>query len=127
MSDFRRHANDRFRPLADMERLLAERFLAPRVPRGQLSVEAYVDRSGWKVSTPADAVSAARAALKAVNSPHADVSLQADLLEYVDDGVWLVVPGQEAPDATDVSAMVSVTTGVVELGSYQRATINENL
>ena len=90
-------------------------------------VEADVDRSGWKVPTPADAVSAVRAALKAANSPHADVSLEADLLEYVDDGVWLVVPGQAAPDDTGVSAMVSVTTGAVELGSYQRTTINEDL
>jgi hypothetical protein len=90
-------------------------------------VEAFVDRSVWKVPTPVDAVAAVRVALRAIHSPHAEADLQADLLEYVDDGVWLVVPGASASDHTDVSAMVSVTTGVVELGFYQRTTIKEDL
>jgi hypothetical protein len=86
-----------------------------------------MDRSRWKVSTATEAVFAVRAALKEIGSPYADVSLEADLLEYIEDGVWLVVPGYGAPDDIDVSAMVNVTTGAVELGSYQRTVINEDL
>lgn len=52
-----------------------------------------MDRSRWKVSTATEAIFAVRAALKGIRSPHADVSLEVDLLEYIDDGVWLVVPG----------------------------------
>jgi hypothetical protein len=55
------------------------------------------------------------------------VSLEVDLLDYVDDGCWLVVPAADAPDHVHVSALVSVTTGDVELGTYNRATISKDL
>lgn len=84
-----------------------------------------MDRSDWKVPTPAEAISAARVALRAVNSPYAEVSFEADLLEYVDDGVWLVSPGWGAPDDADISVTVDVRSGAVELGGYVRTTIKD--
>jgi hypothetical protein len=86
-----------------------------------------LDRSDWKVRTQAEAICAARAALKAINSPSAEASFVADLLEYVDDGVWLVVPAWGAPEEVDVSVTVDVRSGSTSIGSYSRATINEDL
>lgn len=86
-----------------------------------------MDRSNWTMPTEADAISAARAALKAINHPFTDVSLVADLLEYMDDGVWLVVPNPASAQGADVSVTIDVRSGTARIGGYSRATIKENL
>ena len=65
--------------------------------------------------------------MNAAGSPHADASFSADLLDYVDDGVWLVVPDRGAPREVDVSATVDVVTGAVELGVYRQTTFKAEL
>lgn len=86
-----------------------------------------MDRSNWKVSTPAQAIAAVRAALKSVNSPFADVNFEADLLDYVGEEVWLICPHHSAPEEADVSGMVDVRSGAVEIGLYKRGTITTDL
>jgi len=89
--------------------------------------DARLDRSDWKVGTQAEAICAARTALTAIDSPYAGASFVADLLEYVDDGVWLVFPSRHAPPDVSVSVTVDVHSGATVIGGYSRATINEDL
>lgn len=76
------------------------------------------------VRTSAEAVVAARRALRLVGSPHAENSFRA---HWEDGDFWLVLPTPDAVRDTDVSAAVHPETGAVTIGFYLVATINDKL
>lgn len=86
-----------------------------------------LDRNEWMAASAEEAINVVRTALRTMGSPYAEIALTADLLDYVDDGVWLIIPAHGAPVDADVSAMVDVRTGSLQIGSYRQVALKGDL